>query len=243
VTTVHTQATVDLTPRLRLAADHMEQHGWTQGEERNDQGEVCLTGAIRYCAPQTGDEYLIREVLRRLYRAEAWNDSPGRTEGEVLDVLRTTEITDADLAETFGPQWEHIVALVRRVTTLTQAEAERLDAARVAARVAAWDAARDAARDAAWDAARDAARDAAGAAAWDAAWDAAGAAARDAAWDAARDATWDAAGDAAEALALRDLVGKNGFTQGHYDTLTTPWRTVIGRIHPDDADLIGGDSL
>jgi hypothetical protein len=63
-----------------------------------------------------------------------------------------------------------------------EASDEELDAARAAARAAAWDAARAAAwaaaRAAAWDAARAAARDAARAAAWDAAWDAA----RDAAW-------------------------------------------------------------
>ena len=73
---------------------------------------------------------------------------------------------------------------------------------------AAWDAARDAARAAAWAAARDAtgaaARDATGAAAWDAAW----AAARDAAWDAAgaaaRDATGAAAWDAAWAAKMKE---------------------------------------
>ena len=63
------------------------------------------------------------------------------------------------------------------------------DAARVAARVAAWDAAGAAARDAAWDAARGAARGAA--------WDAARGAAWDAAWGAAGDAAWAAAEAAA----------------------------------------------
>ena len=62
------------------------------------------------------------------------------------------------------------------------------------------------------------------------AWGAAGAAG--AAWDAARDAG--AAWDAAWALVVRDLIGDT-FTQAHYDTLTMPWRTVIGPIHPDDA--------
>jgi hypothetical protein len=54
---------------------------------------------------------------------------------------------------------------------------------------------------------------------------------------AARDAFWDAAGDAAGALVVRDLIGKHGFTQAHYDTLTGPWRQVIGRLHPDDAEV------
>jgi hypothetical protein len=63
------------------------------------------------------------------------------------------------------------------------------DAARAAARAAAW----DAARAAAWDAARAAAWDAARAAARAAAWAAARAAAGDAAWAAAWDAAWAAA--------------------------------------------------
>ena len=65
-------------------------------------------------------------------------------------------------------------------------------------------------------------------AAWDAAWDAARGAAWDAAWDAARGA----ARDAAWALVARDLISTE-----HYDTLTAPWRTVIGPIHPDDPNL------
>ena len=71
--------------------------------------------------------------------------------------------------------WDAPEIVVRYLKT--QDESIR-DAARDAARCAAWDAARDAARCAAWYAARDAAGYAAGYAAWDAARDAAGAAAR-----------------------------------------------------------------
>ena len=125
----------------------------------------------------------------------------------------------------FGPQGEHVAALIERASHLTGDEARKLnaawDAARGAARGAAWDAARGAARGAAWDAARGAA--------WDAAWGAA----RDAGWDAARDAGWDAAWgaarDAAAALMVRDLI-----STAHYDTLTRPWASVIGKAHPDD---------
>lgn len=52
-------------------------------------------------------------------------------------------------------------------------------------------------------------------------------AARDAAWDAARAA----ARDAAIGLVVHDLISTD-----HYNTLTRPWRTVIGPIHPDDAN-------
>ena len=59
---------------------------------------------------------------------------------------------------------------------------------------------------------------------WNAAWDAARDAVRDAARDAARDATL--------ALLVRDLIATE-----HYDTLTRPWRSTIGPIHPDDPAL------
>ena len=63
--------------------------------------------------------------------------------------------------------------------------------------------------------------------------DAAWYAARDAARYAARDAAWYAAADAAAALVVRDLI-----TPERYDTLTLPWRSVVGRIHPDDAEVM-----
>lgn len=44
----------------------------------------------------------------------------------------------------------------------------------------------------------------------------------------------DSARAAALALSVRDLIGEHGFTQEHYDTLTKPWRVVIGVPHPDD---------
>jgi hypothetical protein len=162
-------------------------------------------------------------------------------------------VEEVDPAIRFGPQGPHVGALVARAGVITADEAERLAAARDAARVAAWAAARvaawDAARVAARVAAGAAARVAAGAAARVAAWaaarvaagDAAGVAAGVAAGDAAGVAAWDAAGvaawDAAWALVVRDLIGQHGLTQAHYDTLTRPWRTVIGPIHPDDPEV------
>lgn len=65
-----------------------------------------------------------------------------------------------------------------------------------------------------------------------AAWAAARIAARDAARDAAGDAAGDAAWDAAWGLLVRDLLSPR-----RYDTLTRPWASVIGKVHPDDADI------
>jgi hypothetical protein len=218
---------INLTPRLRLAAKYLHEHGWAQDEERNSKGQVCITGAIRYCVPQNGDEYLAREVLRNRNRAENWNDNLATTAEEVEEYLRTTAITDADLANTFGPEWQTIVTLVRRIATLTAAQLERLGAVVSPKQLAAFNIAQNAVlnagRYAEWYAAGDAARDAE----WDVVQ-------RVADWSTARGST---ARDAALAVIARDLIGKHGFTQNHYDTLTGPWRETIGQLHPDDPEL------
>ena len=112
-----------------------------------------------------------------------------------------------------GPQGAEVAALIDRCHHLAGGDLERLAAARISAwgatRISAWDATRGAARDAAWGAAR--------AAAWGAT--------RGAAWDAA----WGAAWDAARALIVRDAISRE-----HYNTLTRPWASVIGKVHPDD---------
>jgi hypothetical protein len=38
----------------------------------------------------------------------------------------------------------------------------------------------------------------------------------------------------AGALALRDVISEDGFTQALYDGLTADWRHRVGPIHPDD---------
>ena len=179
-------------------------HGdrWIQGHWSNDQGE-CLHNGIRACQVQPGDAFIVEQVANQQGWGTSWNDEPGRTFDDIKTTLvQHREVFPRELEETFGPQWELIVALVRRAAVLTTDEVQGL--------AAAGDAAGDAARAAAWDAAR--------------------AAARDAAWDAARAAAWDAAWAAARALVVRDLIGQHGFTQTHYDTLVAPWETVIGPI-------------
>lgn len=178
--------------------------GW--GDWKSSDARTCLHGAIRFCQPVKGDAYLIERVGNRFGFGTSDNDRAAGWDEIKAKVI--PDITDEMLADTFGPQWEPIVNLVRRAATLTADEARRF--AWDADRGAAWDAARGAARGAAWDAAMDAA--------WGAAWGAAG----------------DAAVGAAVALAVRDLIGQHGFTQDHYDTLTRPWATVIGPAHPDD---------
>ena len=186
-------------------ASMLEGH-WRQGDY-GDTEAMCLHGAIRRCCPVPGDAHLIEQVEARLGRwSTTWNDDDNRTEGEVVALARRGwDITDADLAATFGPQWRAVVALVRRAATLTADEAERLRAARVAVRAAAGAAARAAARAAAKGAAKGAALDAAGAAAGDAAWDPARAV-----------VTWDLATD------------DGPYTPAMRDLLLAPWVEVCG---------------
>lgn len=195
---------------------NLESREWIQGEMR-DGDAVCAHGAVQTCKElKPGDVDIIRAVMRRYGLTEGWNDADGRTKDEVLDKLRSIEITDAALEFAFGPQWEAIVALVRRAAVLTLDEACEFHATRGAA----------------WDGARNAARGVERLYEWDAAWLAAWHAARVASGDAARPA----AQDAAAALAVRDLISADGFTQEHYDILTRPWATVIGKVHPDDVE-------
>ena len=198
-------------------ADTLAGH-WRKGAYGNKQA-MCLHGAIRRCCPVPGDAHLIELVEARLGRwSTSWNDDDDRTEAEVVELARRGwDITDADLAETFGPQWRAVVSVVRRAATLTADEAKRLDAAWAAARGAALDATRAAARGAVRGAA------------WDAAWDAARGAARGAAWGAAWDAAWGAAWGAAWAAVTWDLATDDGpYTTAQRDLLICPWVEVCG---------------
>ena len=171
----------------------------------------------------TGFEWPCRLFLvKGLGRAMKATDLPNKRAFLSVDVL---EELPAHMV--FGPQGEHVVALIERAARLTSDEAKQLVAARAAARAETWDAASYAASYAARAAASYAARAAAREAAWDAA------------RHAAREAAWTSTVDAAMALVVRDLIGSSGFTQAHYDLLTEPWRKVIGPVHPDDEPVEG----
>ncbi len=178
---------------------------WNDGISDDDRGDsvrtLIFTPEVLDLLPETkGDDAL---MLRRMWMAIDW-DIRMRTPA----FLRLAKLEAQAIALESLPE-------ILSQTHLTNARAacvdarQKGDAARAAARAAAWDAARAAARAAAWDAAWAAAGDAAGAAAGAAAGDAAraasraaaGAAAGDAARDAAGVAAGDAAGDAAGAAA------------------------------------------
>ena len=210
--------TQDLNARIAAASRHLGERGWTQGAELDDAGQVCLNGAIRYCAPQNGDEYLVRAVLRHQGYDEEWNDDPQRTEDEVRDFLGSFAVTDSDLEETFGPYWVEMVQIIRQAATLTPCQVQHIHDARHAILDNALNAPLDAALNAALDADRDDARYAAADTAWDAAEDAVG----DLAEFAARYEARYAARYAAVATVTQDLISEE-----HHRALMGPWREAF----------------
>ena len=112
---------------------------WIQGANDDGHGHYCAHGAVlrQHCTP--GDQHMWRQVMRKKGLTEEWNDATDRTAEEVADrfALIAAETTAADMADVFGPQWEAIRDLVRRVAALTPAELDKLDAAGYAAGAAA----------------------------------------------------------------------------------------------------------
>jgi hypothetical protein len=114
----------------------------------------------------------------------------------------------------YGPQTAEVEALLERVRTLSDAEVLALREAWNATPGEAW------------------------CEAWRWVWGALHAARLEAAVDDAANDAWRGAPlDAVLALIARDLITPDKFTQAHYDLLTGPWRKVIGKVHPDDAEL------
>ena len=114
------------------AATLLEQPGvWTRGEY-NDNGHMCLIGAVLRPTCQPGDNHLWRVWLDRNGLDEEWNDEKASDATEVVTRLRTLpDPTKADMADMFGPQWLAIRDLVRRCAVLTDDEANQIGRAHV----------------------------------------------------------------------------------------------------------------
>jgi hypothetical protein len=89
-----------LSPEARAlagaAGDYIASYGWCQFSYRQDNGRVCLTGAINRSAfepyPFARSEELRGYLADALGReATPWNDDPSRTQGEVVGVLYAVE--------------------------------------------------------------------------------------------------------------------------------------------------------
>lgn len=88
---------------LEAAADYIDEHGWCQGGStgRRKRGHLqptaCVVGAIGQLAFSKGLNWkpLVYGVATRAVRSEVgaigeWNDTPGREEWEVTELLRST---------------------------------------------------------------------------------------------------------------------------------------------------------
>lgn len=234
---------------FQAVIENLDSRPWIQGQAVSEGNlAVCAHGAVMTCQGlEPGDDEIIRAVMRQKGLSEEWNDDEGRTKAEVLDLMRSIEVSDDALAATFGPQWKAVVALVRRAAALTDEECGSMV---TASRAIHYDpkpvmhsyALERTVTD------HDADPSADGLFAAEAATYKAGLGdARDAAQHAARQAAnvaqelirIDSRADsavwvAAAALAARDQIGAHDFTQAHYDILTWPWASVIGPAHPDD---------
>lgn len=81
---------------LLRAADYIEEHGWCQHKLKDDEGRVCLLGAI-WKVDGEGLNFMPR--VDRAAGVDAgglisWNNALGRTKQEVVDVLRRAAYTE-----------------------------------------------------------------------------------------------------------------------------------------------------
>ena len=163
--------------------------------------------AMHVWTPQAGDWSLVREVARwRGAVQEYWDQR--RTEQWLADA---GQITHAEMRTVLGPDWTHVVALVRRWVAATNDERQRY-----------YSAVRSV-----WNSTE-----------WKAAWRAVvggsgpgGAALR----ALGAFVGFDYGAGVAAALARRSEVQAGDIAQVHYDVLARPWRTTFGPIHPLDS--------
>jgi hypothetical protein len=216
---------VDASRVLELLGESGEQ--WTKSAYV-DAGKMCLFGAVRRCVPVRADAALVEQVAELQGWGASWNDDVDTTFDAVRSRIVTgLSVSDTDLADTFGPQWEHVVALVRRVGSLTDSDRQMLlEAAELTIPFSDTSDLSQHVVDAAHDTGSYAQLYCARGAAWDTLTQ-----------SAARfsDAELEAVFNAVAALVLRHLVGTCGFEQVHYDSLTYPWRAAVGPLHPDDS--------
>jgi hypothetical protein len=79
------------------AANLLDEYGWTQGRPFGVTGR-CMENALFTAAQLLGaDQHIVDGIVDRLDRrlgvpARRWNDTPGRTQGEVVGLLRDLAI-------------------------------------------------------------------------------------------------------------------------------------------------------
>lgn len=91
-----------LTPVAKLlldTADYLEGHGWCQGAAQDSKGRMCVLGAMSSVFVGPAYENYSEGVARVLKQTGAfeiagWNDAPGRTQDEVVSMLRAAAIAE-----------------------------------------------------------------------------------------------------------------------------------------------------
>lgn len=79
----------------KAAADYIRKHGWVRHRFLDYRGRVCMVGAVRsVCSGSPGvstaNSDRMENALRRIIKEQNlidWNDTPGRTKDEVLEVF------------------------------------------------------------------------------------------------------------------------------------------------------------
>ncbi len=91
----------EINKTLGKAAKLIEEHGWCQHTNQNNWGEYCLIGACLSTKKEWEDflnppNEIMEELRQRIKKSNigidtnpiAWNDEEGRTEEEVINLLR-----------------------------------------------------------------------------------------------------------------------------------------------------------
>lgn len=115
----------ELNELMRSASDFTADVGWTRREYKDEAtGARCIAGLVLDCPITTwqpGDNHIVYSMLYHDGFGWPWNDQLSMQEGEtaVRKLLWEMVIDDAALCTLFGPQWQEIIALVRRAALLT----------------------------------------------------------------------------------------------------------------------------
>jgi hypothetical protein len=84
-----TKPEVQLEPwrqHLLDAAQYIREHGWCQRTIRDEEGRVCLIGALQ--SVEGWENSVAPTMLRRIISCiPSWNNAPGRTKEEVIAAL------------------------------------------------------------------------------------------------------------------------------------------------------------
>lgn len=96
--TESTPAPAEIADCAEAAADYIDTHGWCQASFQDDEGRVCMYGSLsRGVKPRSSLLYAVDAAITARIRATSdrdhilsFNDTLGRTQGEVTDIFRHT---------------------------------------------------------------------------------------------------------------------------------------------------------